>query len=124
MNSLVVQIFSKEEKKCEVHYYNTYHRTNDGRFVLKLQFRENINQLGESRNMAKKRFYILEQKLEANLKLKEEYIKFMTKYRELGHMILKTNKTADNNKQQRLFLPHHAVVKQKSSTTRVRVFII
>lgn len=65
------------------------------------------------RQQALKRFYSLERKLNKNPQIKQEYL-------ELGHMrpLEKTNKTFSVP---HFFLPHHAVFKENSSTTRLRV---
>ncbi|CAI6363726.1 unnamed protein product [Macrosiphum euphorbiae] len=83
--------YSIEECKCETHFLKTSSRDADGRFTLKLPFRNNIQQLlGESRFMATKRFHQMERKLNENPELKLEYVRFMREYQNLGHMTLST----------------------------------
>ncbi|XP_052565845.1 uncharacterized protein LOC128093365 [Culex pipiens pallens] len=42
----------KPEDTCELNFLETHRRTNDGRYVVKLPFRENVGELGESREQA------------------------------------------------------------------------
>lgn len=112
---------NNEEIKCETHFTKTCAREINGRFVLKLPFRENVNQLGESRSIAEKRFYNIERRLKANSELKDAYVKFMQEYQDLGHMVLKGDTTIHSINNPQVYLPHHAVIRTESSTTRIRV---
>lgn len=67
--------------------------------------------------MAKRRFLNLEKKLIKDATLARSYKSFMDEYKDLGHMEL-----ADLDYQgPTYYLPHHAVFKMDSSTTKVRV---
>jgi len=54
---------SRKDNQCEAHFLNTISRCNDGRYVVRLPFRETKNRLGDSRTMALKRLLSLERKL-------------------------------------------------------------
>jgi len=106
---------SPNEKLCETFFVDTTFRDKTGRFVVKLPFKENPETLGDSKEIAKKRFMMLEQRL---TDLRQQYIQFMNEYIQLNHMtlisgteILKPN----------YFIPHHCVLKPTSSTTNLRV---
>ncbi|XP_055542571.1 uncharacterized protein LOC129728179 [Wyeomyia smithii] len=74
--------------------------------------------LGESKAAALRRFRLLEQRLEREAEMKEEYHRFMREYISLGHMrLLGMNQHSFGN----FYLPHHPVVKESSTTTKVRV---
>jgi len=45
----------------------------------------------------------------------------MREYHVLGHMTLKPDVNENCEEQHQLFLPHHAVIRQESVTTKVRV---
>ncbi|GJQ71791.1 hypothetical protein Trydic_g13554 [Trypoxylus dichotomus] len=113
------QAYSQEEKLCEQHFNHTAQRDAEGRFVVSLPFKGNVNALGSSYDQALKRFYSLERKLNKDPSLKREYVSFMNEYVELGHM---RRVNANNcNTETHFYLPHHAVFKENSLTTKVTV---
>lgn len=109
--------YTEEENEVEIHFQQTYSRDNYGNFVVRLPFRDNLEHLGESFDIAVKRFQFLERKLIKNPILKENCSKFINEYINLGHMSEHNN----FNLQPNFFLPHHAVIKESSITTRLRV---
>ncbi|GJQ88544.1 hypothetical protein Trydic_g3631 [Trypoxylus dichotomus] len=112
-------IFSAEENRCEQHFHATAQRDTSGRFVVSLPFKENVNSLGASYDQALKRFYSLEKRLNKNPPLKQEYGEFIKEYLELGHM--RKAKLYNYSTEPHFYLPHHAIVKENSITTRLRV---
>lgn len=78
-----------------------------------------MGELGESRNNALKRLYKLEQRLNKDPKLKEDYVNFMNEYAELNHM------TAVNVDQEEStiihYIPHHPVVVTINDRRKFRV---
>nr|XP_029729133.1 uncharacterized protein LOC115266740 [Aedes albopictus] len=108
---------SEEERNCEEHF--AVHTTRDsvGRFTVRLPFREHPSSLGESREIAAKRLCHIERKLEKNPLLKDQYHGFLREYTDLGHMSLASSPSSKDC----VFLPHHCVVKESSSTTKCRV---
>ncbi|XP_011859297.1 PREDICTED: uncharacterized protein LOC105556797 [Vollenhovia emeryi] len=111
------RIFSPEEEECEKHYQQTVIRLPSGHYAVKLPFNDNKNRLGESHGLALKRLQGLERRLSANAKLYEESRSFLKEYEELGHM----SRIENASIQESYFLPHHAVLKDSSNTTRLRV---
>jgi len=109
-----------EEKICKKYFDDTVSRGKDGRFIVHLPFRNNILKIGNSYDIAKRRFLSLERRLENNTELKNEYIKFMNEYKELGHLeqVFDDEYINDANT---CYLPHHAVMKESSTSTRLRV---
>lgn len=63
----------------------------------------------------------MERKFQRDPNFKERYVAFMREYQKLGHMeeIPETEVQADCTKS--YYLPHHGVVKEDSSTTKLRV---
>ncbi|KYN50342.1 hypothetical protein ALC62_14061, partial [Cyphomyrmex costatus] len=111
------KIFSKEEAKCEELFQNEHKRTADGGFEVALPFREDPRILGESKTSALKRLHHLERKFKRDPQLQERYVKFIDEYIKLGHMsaVPDTETTGVN------YLPHHAVLKKESVSTKLRV---
>lgn len=110
-------LWSAEQRACEDIFVSTHYREEDGRFSVQLPLRQDTSKLGDSKQMALKRFYAVEKKLLNNPGLRLEYVKFMQEYQDLGHM---TEVFADDGKHFN-YLPHHCVVKESSTSTRVRV---
>ncbi|XP_076396344.1 uncharacterized protein LOC143265864 [Megachile rotundata] len=107
---------TSEESSCEIHYAKETTRGADGRYIVRLPFRSDGCDLGNSRSTALRRFHSLQRKLNSNLGLKTEYYKVMQEYVDLGHMSLVCEENTNG-----YYLPHHAVTKMSSSTTKVRV---
>ncbi|CAI6363776.1 unnamed protein product [Macrosiphum euphorbiae] len=68
--------------------------------------------------MAQQRFFNLEKRLSKYRELCIAYHKFMSEYLNMNHMELVTN---DDSNSQTYYLPHHAVIKRDSITTKLRV---
>ncbi|XP_078051961.1 uncharacterized protein LOC144478115, partial [Augochlora pura] len=109
---------SREEAECETHYQLTTTRdTHTGRYTVRLPFKENSANLGESYHIALKRFFSLEHSLNKNSQLKSEYSEFLREYLQLGHMSIIESPIREEG----YYLPHHGVVKDNSVTTKLRV---
>ncbi|KAK2578857.1 hypothetical protein KPH14_012604 [Odynerus spinipes] len=114
-------VFTKDEAECERSFAVSVRRNADGRYIVRLPVREEkLRALGQSRDIAFKRLQSLERKFKRDASIKIDYVKFMHEYLELGHMRLieAVPKEADR---MTCYLPHHAVVKQSSLTTKLRV---
>lgn len=77
-----------------------------------------LSLLVNSREVALKRFLASERKFSKQPAFKTEYVAFMKEYQQLWHM-----RAVDTNTEGkfRVFLPHHNVIKQDSTTTKTRV---
>ncbi|XP_062541434.1 uncharacterized protein LOC134209466 [Armigeres subalbatus] len=114
------QSYSVEEQQCESHYVSSVSRTAEGRYIVRLPRHINFDHmLGESKSSALRRFHSLEKRLSKEPRLKDEYHTFLAEYLELGHMRFVPPTEADPP--QVHYLPHHAVLKEASTTTKVRV---
>ncbi|XP_062710264.1 uncharacterized protein LOC134288685 [Aedes albopictus] len=112
--------YSIEERHCEDFYKSTTSRDGTGRYIVRLPRKPDFDaMLGESKTSAMRRFDQLERRLDRDEKLKEEYHEFMKEYLSLGHMRLV--ETDDGNHSHTYYLPHHPVIKEESTTTKVRV---
>lgn len=106
---------------CENLFLKTIKQNNDGKFILQLPFSENAAPLGESKSMAIKRWYTIERRLMKDAVIRDQYLKFMEDYIQLGHMeLIPTNEPIISNSKL-FYLPHHSVLKVDSSTTKLRV---
>lgn len=111
--------YSKEESDCEQHFVDRVTRDCSGRFCVTLPLKDNSSKLGNSLENAKSRFYSLEKKFAKNAVLKEEYSAFIQEYIDLGHMSkIEIQNDSLNNI---CYLPHHGVINEGSTTTKLRV---
>ncbi|KAH9636483.1 hypothetical protein HF086_002183 [Spodoptera exigua] len=107
---------SPHDEFCEQHFVENTIRLEDGRFSVKMPFLENPETaLGESYYMAEKRLLNIEKKLMKNSSLREQYHNFMKEYEDLGHL------TKIERPSFGYFIPHHAVIRDTSETTKLRV---
>ncbi|XP_047027021.1 uncharacterized protein LOC124635227 isoform X2 [Helicoverpa zea] len=109
--------FTSEERACEQNFNKTTRRKADGRFVVTIPLKESPEALGSSYEMAKRRFLSLERRLDRDPILKGRYIEFMQEYEALGHM----SEISQPSSCPSYFLPHHGVVRESSTTTKLRV---
>ncbi|XP_011174413.3 uncharacterized protein LOC105206631 [Solenopsis invicta] len=107
---------SEEEIECEAHFVKTVSRDNTGRYTVSLPFRRTNQCIGESRTLALNRLTALERKFNANSAFREEYTRVIEEHVKLGHISLTKEFSNDG-----YYMPHHAVIKETSSTTKLRV---
>lgn len=110
---------SMEEQQTMKHFQDNTIRDYNGRFVVRLPIKPSLSDLGSSLSIATSRFLSIERKLQRDSILRGEYTNFMSEYISLGHM---REVKMDWIKDQNLwYLPHHAVMKNTSLTTKIRV---
>jgi hypothetical protein len=111
--------FTKNEIKTENHFIQTFQKDVTGRFIVKLPSRNNVIELGDSYNLAKKRFLNLESKLIKNKQFQIDYGNFIREYRNLGHM--ENVPLIEINNPDCYYFPHHAVYKNSLDSKKIRV---
>ncbi|XP_055589557.1 uncharacterized protein LOC129741794 [Uranotaenia lowii] len=109
---------SVEEAACENHFRRTVRRNSEGRYIVRLPLKEADSRIGDNRSIALRRFHMLEARLQQNSDLRSQYQDFMAEYLALGHM-RRVDEVLHSNPQ--YYLPHHAVIRADSATTKVRV---
>ena len=111
--------WSDEEKQCEIHFKKHVRRNDEGRYIVALPFKNENASFCDTRKSAYSRLIALQKKFDANPEFKKEYFKVMQEYIQLNHMSQETaNRMTDG-----FYLPHHAVLKDSSSTTELRVVV-
>lgn len=103
-----------EHQQCQEFFAQTTVRDKDGRFVVKLPFKIDRNQIGESRSLAISNLKRIETKYDNQTR--EAYIAFMSEYEQLNHMS-KVPSTTEKG----YYIPHRAVLRPESTTTKLRV---
>ncbi|XP_059217585.1 uncharacterized protein LOC131994736 [Stomoxys calcitrans] len=109
---------------CENFYKSTTYRDQEGRYVVRLPFIQEFPDekfLGSSRHMAFAQYCRMEKHLSKNQELKYEYDKVLREYIALEHMVPAKPKEEKSPKVHNYFLPHHAVIRPESKSTKVRV---
>ncbi|XP_037932546.1 uncharacterized protein LOC119674592 [Teleopsis dalmanni] len=103
----------QEDEKCQELYKTTTTKDTDGRYIVQIPFKEELS-LGNSRKQAVVRLISLEKEMKKEIK--SEYIEFMREYERLGHMV-----KAENQNEGLYYMPHQAVIREASSTSKLRV---
>lgn len=117
---------SNEEQWCEQFFADTHSRDETSRFTVRLPFRRlfdpTVAPLGRSRAIAVKSLMQLERRFEQNPKLKEEYTSAVNDHITSGRMQSTTAHEIESEGQiLSAYLPHHAVIKESSTSTKLRV---
>ncbi|XP_075151664.1 uncharacterized protein LOC142225706 [Haematobia irritans] len=116
---------SDNDNWCEDFYVKTTSRLPNGRYVVRLPFRQDLPSeiaLGSSRRAAMGQLLRMERTLQKSPELSVEYNKVLSEYLELDHMEPTSSfEVSKNSKYFSFYLPHHAVVKPERASTKVRV---
>lgn len=120
------RLMTTEEQWCEEFYARTHRRDDSGRFVVRLPFRFEFDPaatLGSSRNIAIKRLLQLERRFVQNNNLKVEYQGAINDHLLSGRMrpTSSIEIKSEAGSFASCYLPHHAVVKESSTSTKLRV---
>lgn len=112
--------YSVEEAACEEHFRQNVRRNSEGRYIVRLPLKHNvIQQLGDNRRTAIRRLRMLEGRLGRNPQLAQLYTAFIDEYLALGHM--KQVFDYQSPPSPCYHMPHHAVIREDSTTTKLRV---
>ncbi|KAF0704031.1 Integrase catalytic domain-containing protein [Aphis craccivora] len=111
---------TSEDVMCRKHFLDNVSIDVTGKFVVKLPFRDNVDKLGESYNIALKKFLSLERRLGKNPERYSQYKSFMEEYEHLGHME-RVNEDNDDLSVKSYYMPHTCVFNDNSRSTKLRV---
>ncbi|CAD7006443.1 unnamed protein product [Ceratitis capitata] len=107
-----------DHRICEDHFIKTTSQDARGRVIVSLPFKENPICLGDSFDIARRRFLALEKRLLHSPEIRPQYISFMEEYENLGHMSVVAQ---PNLNEPHYYIPHHCVFKPSSTSTKLRV---
>lgn len=119
-----VRSWTQEEKNCEEFFKKTMRRDSEGRVIVALPFKDDKVLTGTSKGQAISRLMKLESRLQTNQELKTEYAKILDEYEALNHTTLLGNLAdldSDRAQESNFYIPHHAVFKPESTTTKTRI---
>ncbi|KAL0810543.1 hypothetical protein ABMA28_010663 [Loxostege sticticalis] len=107
--------------ECEEFYKATTTRDPvTGRYVVGLPFNEDVYSLGNSLEIARKRFMCLERKLEASPKLRSAYDDVIKDYLDKDY-IAPAPHYESRDPEPIYVIPHHGVVREDKTSTRLRI---
>ncbi|XP_029158981.1 uncharacterized protein LOC114931178 [Nylanderia fulva] len=108
-----------EEAKCEELYVRTVTRTSTGRYIVRLPLSSPPTNLHETRRPAERLLRTMETKGSRDPRFGDLYRSFMQEFEDLQHMKRVNIATTANDL--KCYLPHHGVLKESSTTTKLRV---
>lgn len=111
---------SPDDQRCEDIYTSTTTRNEDGSYVVQLPFKDDPRKLGNSYIAAKRRFSCLERKFLRSPDLHKKYNEIISDYLDKGIL---TRVSPDDCTSPGYYLPHHPVVRDDKSTTKVRIVL-
>ncbi|XP_062710710.1 uncharacterized protein LOC134288834 [Aedes albopictus] len=112
--------YSPDETACEEFFQRTVTRDASGRYIVRLPFKESmVQRLGDNQKSALHRFRLLENRLSRDASIAQQYREFMSEYLQLGHMAPLS--TFAKEIHPKYYLPHHPVIRESSTTTKLRV---
>lgn len=126
------RVLSTEDEWCEEFFKRTHVRQANGKYMVRLPLKTILDPtqtIGKSRQMALNRFHQLHRKLQRNEKLNKQYSKGIEEYFELNQILPAptmeeqhvVKSTSDRPFVTACTLPHHAIIKEDSLTTKVRI---
>lgn len=116
------KIIKPEDELSEDIFIKTTQILDSGRYQVDLPLKMDPQNLGDSFQIAKKRFENLEKRFSRDPNYFDQYKKFINEYISLDHGRLIPLKLFNTETQSsKYFLPHHAVIRESSTTTKLRV---
>lgn len=109
---------SLEAVEVETLFQSTTCRTDSGRYMVHLPFKENVDSLQSNRLSAVRQFYSLEARMNKTPELKAQYNEIIQEYLDLG---IVEAVPYDELKFKSYYFPHHCVVKESAVSTKIRV---
>ncbi|XP_011702560.1 PREDICTED: uncharacterized protein LOC105458737 [Wasmannia auropunctata] len=107
------------EQACEESFRRTHTRTAEGRYVVRLPVVEPLPNLAPTRQAALRVLSSMEGRFARDDRLRQLYREFLQQYEDLGHM--RVVDRSDQPGGRLSYLPHHGVLRESSSSTKLRV---
>lgn len=112
-----------KERQAEENFVQSVRRNSEGRYVVDLPFDPDKQtlEIGESRKSALASLFRLETRFKRDATLKERYQNYFQHMIKAEHIELVPTDRMDVQDRDKFYLPHHAVMKEESLTTKLRV---
>ena len=114
-------ILTEEQKMCEHFHNQTTTRLPDGRVKVRLPFKPDAPALGRSKAQAVRRFLSMETRLSRDKVFREKYNAFIQEFLDMGHLEKVPDRELERADERCFYMPHHGVLKESSTTTKLRV---
>lgn len=111
---------SQADLDCEEHYVRTHSRAADGRYTVRLPIIHPLPDLSSTRSTAARVLKSMESRFSREARFQEMYRDFLRQYAELGHLA-SAPPLEDPLQAPVCYLPHHGVLREASSSTKLRV---
>ncbi|XP_052745100.1 uncharacterized protein LOC112047560 isoform X3 [Bicyclus anynana] len=109
-----------EEQACEQSFAENTRRDINGQFIVTIPLKESPDVLGDNYFSARNRLLALERRFNRDTLLKKRYLDFLKEYKNLGHMS-ESSKSTEPISQNRYYIPHFPIIRENSTTTKLRV---
>lgn len=121
----IIRRHTKEDEWTEAFYEQTYQRQANGKFMVRLPFKFHFDpsfQLGSSFSMALKRFASLQRRFARDEQFRIAYTQTFDEYKQLNQnrLVDTVNDDLMSPPINHFYLPHHAILKESSLTTKLR----
>ncbi|XP_070068173.1 uncharacterized protein [Drosophila takahashii] len=116
-----VQALLDSSDPTESNFARTHTRSKDGVYIVEFPFKGEAPPIESTLPQATNRLVSLERKFRRHPDLKQQYEDFLDDYLQRGHMEQLTSVQAGESLDTCVYLPHHAVIKVDSLTTKCRV---
>ncbi|XP_043474382.1 uncharacterized protein LOC122506332 [Leptopilina heterotoma] len=113
----VTDSLTLEELECENHFKETHSRDVSGRYIVRLPLNSSPSQLGDSYTTAQRCLKSLLNRISKNQTYSDLYHTFLKEYEDLNHM----TRAPSSSSSPVYYLPHHGVLREQSTSTRLRV---
>lgn len=101
---------SREQELVEKLFKEQRIRDESGRFHVPILLQPNVTDIGDSRNVAMRRFLYLEKRFKKDPEHHKQYVEFMREYEKLGHMMEAKEKPDGMT----YYIPHHGITSSSS----------
>ncbi|XP_071582174.1 uncharacterized protein [Temnothorax nylanderi] len=110
---------TEEDERCEKHFATTHSRDSQGRYIVRLPFKNGPPRVGDTFRKASFLYSNMERRLARKPEIAAQYHDFLREYESMGHM--ESVRADERPPYPPIYIPHHFVLRESSTTTKLRV---
>ncbi|XP_071582040.1 uncharacterized protein [Temnothorax nylanderi] len=110
---------TEEDDRCERHFATTHSRDSQGRYIVRLPFKNGPPRIGDTFRKASFLYSNMERRLSRKPEIAAQYHDFLREYKSMGHM--EAVRADERPPYPPIYIPHHFVLRESSTTTKLRV---